>query len=456
MLWNDWNMLLDLMEKSCVMAVFAYGLLRSPFFCQLMEQKQQWRQQLVFGFVFSIFSAYGIYNGLMVNGLLVALSRPGPILAGLMAGPVLGTSVGFITAVIRYSYGGENALAAGSTSLIAGILAGLYSWWRKGPVLSVREAVLFTVGFELLARVVPVLLIADRMQLVKIQLLVILPMVLGNGMMVAFFVLVLNTLRAEQKIRSQQARLEGELSLAREIQQSMVPALPTGCIYSTSFSLHAILEPAREVGGDLYDFFFLDEHRFGFVIADVSGKGIAAALFMSATRTLFKSQADREAQTGEIVRRVNEELCRGNNASMFVTLFCGILDIRTGEVTYSNAGHNPPYLLCQDDKALLLADRHGPALGVVEGMCFSSGKLRMAAGDVLLMYTDGVTEAMNGQMELFGDQRLEAALLGSDSNEPCQLLPLVMDHLQNFTAGAEQSDDITMLALRFDRLAALG
>ena len=455
MLWNDWFMLLDLVEKSCVMAVFAYGLLRSPFFRQLVEEKQQKRQQLILGLIFSLFSVYGIYNGLLVNGVLVALSRPGPILAGLLAGPALGTGVGTVTALVRYYHGGEHVIAASLASLAAGIFAGCYSKWRGGPVLSVREAVVFAAGFEVLARFSNLLIANQNMDIflleVKNQAVVFLPMVLGNSIMVAFFIFVVNVLREEHQIRSTQARMEGELALARQIQQSLVPALPPVFPLPPSFSLHAVLNPAREVGGDLYDFFFLDEKRFCFVIADVSGKGMAAALFMSATRTLFKAQADRESDTGDILERVNAELCRGNDASMFVTLFCGIMNMATGAIVYSNAGHNPPYLLRRNGNVEMLTARHGPALGVMEGRRYSSGRMEMCPGDSLLMYTDGVTEAMNECRELLGNQRLEAVLEKSSNLDPRQLLAAVTDRLDNFVGGAEQADDITLLALRFGK-----
>ena len=441
-------MLLDLFEKACVMAVIACFLVRAPFFSKLLVKKLEVQQQILLGFIFTLFSVYGAVNGLLVDGNLVALSHSGQILAGLLAGPVLGSCVGGVVAVLRYLLGGELVHISALTSLFAGVLAGLYYRFKAGSSISVIEGIFFTASFELVARISQLFFTANFDKTLKVQEVILLPMVLGHMMMVGIFMLVVQNLLEERRNRKIQERLESELSMARNIQLSLVPnSFPTFS-NGQDIDIYAILQPAKEVGGDIYDFFFIDEDRFCFIIGDVSGKGMPAALFMSATRTLFKAQADREQDTAEILRRVNNELYRGNDSSMFVTVFCGILHMKTGEVIFSNGGHNPPYLY-REGALEMLAHKHGPALGILEEIDYGSDKIILQSGDMLVMYTDGVSEAMNGLNEMYGVQRLEQAIVGNENAKGEEILKGIMIEVEQFVSGAEQSDDITMLAVHY-------
>jgi len=441
-------MLLDMLDKACVMAVIAYFLVRAPFFSKLLDKKLDVYQQMLLGFIFILFSAYGALNGLLVDGNLVALSHSGQILAGLLAGPVLGSCVGGAVAVFRYLLGGELVYFSALTSLLAGILAGLYHRFKAGSSITVLEGIVFTASFEVLARMLQLVFSPHFNKTLKVQEVIVLPMVLGHAMMVGIFIFVVQNLLEERKNRKIQERLESELSMARDIQLSLVPNVFPPFPNCPNLDIYAILQPAKEVGGDIYDFFFIDEERLCFVIGDVSGKGMPAALFMSATRTLFKAQADREGDTGEILKKVNNDLCRGNDSSMFVTLFCGILHMTTGEVIFSNGGHNPPYLYRQGALEML-SHKHGPALGILEDISYGSARMVLEPGDMLVMYTDGVTEAMNSRNEMFEVQRLEQAMKKSINPSPETILKGIMSEVGEFVRGAEQSDDITMLALHY-------
>lgn len=439
----------DMFEKSCVMAVVAYFLLRTRFFGKLLEKNLTVQQKLLVAFVFTLFSLYGTINALTLGTIWVALSHSGQILAGLYAGIRSGSGVGAIIGIILLTLSGEGMVASAVSALLAGILAGGYHRWRKGSLVRVKEAVVFTAAFEVVARIVQLIVAADFIAMLKIQLVVLVPMALGHMMMVGSFVFVVNTLVAERKNHRIQERLESELRMARDIQLSLVPNVFPAFPEHEEFDIYAILQPAKEVGGDIYDFFLMDEEHLCFMIGDVSGKGMPAALFMSATRTLFKAQADRENDTAEILQRVNNELCRGNDSSMFVTLFCGILSLHTGEVIFTNAGHNPPYLYRKNGKLQMLADKHGPALGVMDDILYHSTKIVLGSGDTLIMYTDGVSEAMDHENKMFDVRRLEQVIQGNTSHVPQILLGEVMQAVELFVAGAEQSDDITMLAVTY-------
>jgi len=253
---------------------------------------------------------------------------------------------------------------------------------------------------------------------------------------------------ALKTISDQKERMEGELNIGREIQMSMIPLVTNFPDYE-EFDIAALLKPAREVGGDFYDFFFIDEDRICLCIGDVSGKGVPAALFMAMTKTLIKSRAADDNSPASILTHVNDELSRENPSSMFVTIFAGILNIRTGELYFANAGHNPPYIMENNGKLLKLGNRHGPVLGAISGMTFGQERLQMTPGSILFIYTDGVTEAMDPDGNLFSEKRLEDVLGSKLEHTSESSLDTVAAKVSEFQGDAEQADDITILSVQF-------
>jgi sigma-B regulation protein RsbU (phosphoserine phosphatase) len=251
-----------------------------------------------------------------------------------------------------------------------------------------------------------------------------------------------------QETTAAKERIESELKIAHDIQMSMVPKIFPPFPHRREFDVHAILVPAKEVGGDFYDFFFIDEDHLCFAIGDVSGKGVPASLFMAVTITLLKASTSRGSSPDEILSRLNEEICRDNSSCMFVTLFTAILDIRTGRVEYSNGGHNLPYLL-SDGQIQPLDNTGGMVLGAMEGVKYARNGMVLQPGDKLLLYTDGVTEAMDERENLFSERRLEEFLASVDNASPDDLTSGLVSEVRRFAAGAAQSDDITILALRY-------
>jgi len=243
-------------------------------------------------------------------------------------------------------------------------------------------------------------------------------------------------------------RIESELKIAREIQMSMVPKLFPPFPLRPEFDLYATLVPAREVGGDFYDFFFIDDNRLCFAIGDVSGKGVPASLFMAVTTTLFRTTAVRVSRPDEILFLLNRELCRGNESCMFVTVFCAILDIRTGEVEYSNGGHNLPYFVSHAETRPL-RNTGGMALGFTEDVTYRSEKIMLRAGDGLFLYTDGVTEAMDEEGNQFSEPCLAEFLHQANGSSATEIIRGAVDQVKNHSGGAPQSDDITALTLKY-------
>lgn len=247
--------------------------------------------------------------------------------------------------------------------------------------------------------------------------------------------------------RTKLAMLEQELEIARELQVSLLPApLPA----EASFELDAVMQAAKEVGGDFYDFFKLDARHLAVVIADVSGKGVPAAFFMAVTRTHVRSAAATVASPAETIRRVNDLLSRENEQMMFVTLFYGVLDLATGVLTYANAGHNPPFAVRASGAIEPLPRTGDPALGIVEDAAYGELETRFSPGDALFLYTDGVTEAFDVDGRIFEDSRLVEILEEGGRTLPADALnALVLERVARFERGADQTDDITLLALRF-------
>lgn len=239
-----------------------------------------------------------------------------------------------------------------------------------------------------------------------------------------------------------------DLSLATRIQQSIVPHVFPPFPDQTAFEIYAEMNTAKEVGGDFYDFFMLDDGHLGFVVGDVSGKGVPAAIFMAMSRTLLKSVATQLRDPGECLVRVNDLLIQENRASMFVTIFYGILNTRTGEISFSNGGHNPPCRM-KDAEVSMVEMIGGPFVGAVPGLQFESGTMTLDPGEVLFVYTDGVPEANDREANLFGDERMIESLKTSYNKPLDHIIKSMFDSIDRFAGGADQSDDITMLALTF-------
>jgi len=249
--------------------------------------------------------------------------------------------------------------------------------------------------------------------------------------------------------RAEKERIGAELNVAASIQASMLPCIFPAFPARMEFDLYASMLPAKEVGGDFYDFYFADKDNLAVVIADVSGKGVPAALFMVITKTLIENFSFCK-NPKEVMESVNCKLCEKNEADMFVTAFMGFYNISSGRFTYVNAGHNPPLVKKYGSGYEYLDTEPGHVLAWMKNIKYSEKEIRLEPGDVLYLYTDGVTEAMNRKKEFFGEQRLRDALNANKDSPPKELLYAVKQEIDNFADGTEQSDDITMLALKIN------
>ena len=261
--------------------------------------------------------------------------------------------------------------------------------------------------------------------------------------------------RLRDQINAHLARLEEELDAARQLQLGMVPQVFPPPTRERPIEIFATMEPAREVGGDLYDFFDCPDGTFCFLIGDVSGKGLPAALFMARAKSLVRVTAELmhapdggAADPAAIVGRVNRELCQNNDDMMFVTLFFAMLNPATGVVRFCNAGHNAPYRLT-GGKVAAVAGPSGIALGIAAKAVYPTGDLAMTPSEIVYLFTDGVTEATAASSELFGEARLEAALRSAVPDRSRDVVNAVATEVRGFVGSAPQADDITAMAIKW-------
>ncbi|MBQ3546049.1 MAG: SpoIIE family protein phosphatase [Lachnospiraceae bacterium] len=253
------------------------------------------------------------------------------------------------------------------------------------------------------------------------------------------------------KVTAEKERIGTELNIATQIQADMLPSIFPAFPERSEFDIYATMSPAKEVGGDFYDFFMVDDRHLAIVIADVSGKGVPAALFMVIGKTLIKDHTGPGCDLGEVFTKVNNMLCESNSEGLFITAFEGVLDLVTGEFVFVNAGHECPYVYRKGKAYELYKLRPCFVLAGMENMKYTVGSLKLEEGDKIFQYTDGVTEATSLDEELYGDDRLEAVLNKNKDKAPAELLPLVKEDIDKFVGEAPQFDDITMLCLEYKK-----
>jgi len=253
----------------------------------------------------------------------------------------------------------------------------------------------------------------------------------------------------QKKLTETSARIETELVLAEKIQADMLPNLFPAFPERPEFDLFASMTPAKEVGGEFYDFFMIDDDHLGLVIADVSGKGIPAAMFMMFSKNIIANNIMLGKSPAKALMDANEAICANNSEDMFVTVWLGVLEISTGKLIAANAGHEYPALMTPDGKFELYKDKHGLVVGGMEGANYKEYEIQLEPGSKLFVYTDGVPEATNSSKELFGTERMVEALNVMPDTEPKKLLDCVKCAVDDFVKDAEQFDDLTMLCLEY-------
>ena len=436
-----------------VIAAFIGG---SDLLTKLFDTRSShWKSWLFSGLMGGIFGIYGTMSGLELSGAIISVRDIGPMLAGFTGGPLGGLLAGVIAGVHRFFVGSKDSLTAQLVTyacIIAtvciGVMCGFLSvkcheklkkpWWAllTGIVMEIFHLSLFLI------------IVKPFDEAVRIVKTIAAPFILVNAVGFTLMIAMISYIERQREITIERSRLKTELEVATVIQHSLLPPITDSYPGRKELSVAASMDAAKEVGGDFYDLFFVDRDRLAFVIADVSGKGIPAALFMATSKTIIQNCVRDHSSLSEAIAAANEGLCRNNTAEMFVTAWIGVLDIPTGTLNYVCAGHNPPVLI-SDGKPEFIKRRGGFVLGGMDGMQYREQTLSLRKGDRFFLYTDGVTEAENKAHELFGEEKLAACLKANAEKTSDEILADVKRALNAHVNGADQFDDITMLCITY-------
>ena len=449
---------LVLLQMMCVIVVVAYLLTRSRFFSDVLDGHAALKVQLVLIAIFGALSVYGTVSGVEINGAIINVRDLGPMVGGLIGGPVVGLGAGLIGAAYRWTLGGVTVVPCTIATILAGLFGGLIWLANNRRFVGIKIAVLFAVLMESFHMGLTLLLVQPFSVALEIVTNVGLPMILANAIGVFIFAFIITNLQHERRMQDERDNLmreierkNTELAIAAEIQQSF---LPDTISQVEGFDVAAKSIMAKEVGGDFFDVIPFEviplrPGRMGVLIADVSGKGIPAALFMALSRIVVRVNAtwffDNPARA---IHDANNLIAADSKGGMFVTLFYGILDHASHSFTYVNAGHNPPIVFHSNDSTFSELAATGIAMGVIPDAEYTAQEKPLVPGDIVVLYTDGITEAMNAREEMFGETRLYDVIRQSDGLRADEILAKILHAVKEFTVDYPQSDDITLMVVR--------
>jgi sigma-B regulation protein RsbU (phosphoserine phosphatase) len=446
------ELLLVLVEKICVIVVIAYLITRTKYFIGILDKKFTLKNRAVLILIFGVVSIFGTYSGIEIFGAIANVRDLGPMIAGLIGGPVIGVGVGLIGGVHRYFLGGFTCAPCSLATVFAGLFGGIIYLLRRGKFIGVPGAVLFAALMESFHMVLTLILARPYSEAVTAVEEIGIPMIFANSLGMFFFAYIISNLIRERetaeerdKYSAELERKRHELKMAHDIQQSFLPdAIPN----LKGFELAALNLPAKEVGGDFYDFIPISEKRIGLTIADVSGKGVPAALFMALSRTIVRADAMRSPRVAEVIRDANSLITADAKSGMFVTLFYALLDLSERSLTYVNAGHNPPVEFKAKTGDLISLRAKGIALGAIEDIELEERAIILESGDMVVFYTDGVTEAINAREEQFGEERLFKSIKENHNLSADDIIKKIKRAVLSFCGDEPQFDDITLMVLK--------
>ena len=446
------DMFLVLLQMICVIIVVAYLITRTASFTQVLDGIFTWKGQATLILLFGALSIYGTESGITILGATANVRDLGPMVGGLACGPVVGLGAGLIGAAYRFSLGGFTAVSCSAATVLAGLFGGLIFILAGRRFIGMHGAVLFAIGMEAFHMGITLLLCRPFDQALGVVEGVAVPMIAANAIGVFIFAFIIANLITERQTKeerdaflSELERKKAELRIAHEIQMSFLPErLPD----VPGFELAALSLPAKEVGGDFYDAIPLPGGRTALAIADVSGKGVPAALFMALSRTVLRANALVSRGAREAIREANVLIAEDAKSGMFVTVFYAVADPIERTLTYVNAGHNPPLLFRAGGGRPEELKGTGIILGVMPEAEYGEETIRLESGDLVLLYTDGVTEAINPGEEQFGEARLIETVASSLDRSPAGIVENVRDAVMEFSGDEPQFDDLTLMALR--------
>ena len=419
----------------------------SDFIARYLDNRKKWKRALLAGLIGGIFGIYGNLSGLELRGAVISVRDIGPMLSGYIAGPYGGLIAGLIAGIHRLTIGGMTAEACVVATCSIGFMCGMLSEKRNEFMTKPYGAFLTSAAMETFHLLMVLAFARPFDAAVDIVKRIAIPFVAVNALGFMLMMIIMSYTKKQHMIALERSRLQSELEVANVIQHSLLPVINKEYPGITGLDIGASMEAAKEVGGDFYDVFFVDNNRLAFVIGDVSGKGVPAALFMATSKITLQNTIRNIPKLSTAMEVANNTLCSRNEAEMFVTLWVGILDTTTNELTYVSAGHNPP-IVVRGGQAEYLRTKGGFVLAGMENMKYKEHTLTLDQGDMIYLYTDGVTEAETVQHDLFGEQRLLACFENTARTGSAQMIEVIKTSVDDFVKGNSQFDDMTMLCFK--------
>ncbi|MBP2132485.1 sigma-B regulation protein RsbU (phosphoserine phosphatase) [Methanomicrobium sp. W14] len=448
-------MLFSLLGIICVIIVFAIFITRSKYFISVLDGKFILKYQIILAVLFSFLSVYGSIGRIEFMGAIVNVRDLGPMAGGLFCGPFVGIISGVTGGLYRFSLGGVSYVPCSLATVLSGILGGaVYIYCRKNcseKYVGIFPAVVFAVLVEIFHMVLVYFLVIPGETAVEIIKAIAMPVIVANAVGMFVFSYLISNVVSERKAcrerdiyQSELHRKKAELEIAAQIQKEILPKqIPT----VNGFSVCAKSIPALEVGGDFYDIITLSGGRTGFVVADVSGKSVPAALFMVLSKMIMHTNAEIHTGAAGSVFEANRIICDESESGMFVTLFYAILD-EDKKIEYASAGHDPAFILGLGSDVFETLPPTGPAMGLKKDAKYESGCRTISKGDILVMYTDGITDAVNSSKEFYGTERFKRAVILNRNKSPGEIVGAVTEDLKKFCGDEPRSDDITIMILK--------
>ena len=435
-----------------VILVIAAFIGSSDIFSKFMKtgKRGKWTFTLLTGVLGGVFGIYGNISGFDMGGVVISVRDMGPMLSGFLGGPVGGLLAGVIAGAHRLTMGGETANACVVATCSIGLMCGVISRLRRSFIAKPLGALIVSAGMETFHLGVVLLMVKPFEHALEIVREIALPFIAVNTVGFVMMIGIMAYTEKQRSISLERNRLKSELEVANVIQHSLLPLLGESYPGRSEVDVSASMEAAKEVGGDFYDVFFFDSDHIAFVIGDVSGKGVPAAMFMAVAKIVIQNCVRDIPDLAQAAGTANNVLCSRNDAEMFVTIWVGVLDLRTGELKYVCAGHNPPVIL-SGGGASFVKTKNGFVMAGMENVKYRANTLTLGDGDTVFLYTDGVTEAGNAKHELYGEERLLGCVASCAGEAPGDVIKKVSDSVDSFAAGSSQFDDITMLCFRFNR-----
>ncbi len=458
---NNYNEIISMIGTIAVINLIAIILQGTKKILRKGEGKSNLRVAINLGIIGGLFGIYATINGYTnSNGAVIAIRDVGPMMAGCLAGPIGGIIAGLIAGMHRLIQGINN-LPLGTTipCSISTVLIGMLCGLLFKPFESKKSRGVFAFFIAILMECLHLSVVFIYMWFTEnlstswnLILNVAPSFLFSNALAFGLMIFTTDMIDKYKNIEKNKDAIEIELKTATNIQKSMLPAILPYFPGRNEFEIFANMIPAKQVGGDFYDFYFIDQDHFAFLISDVSGKGVPSALFMVISKTIIKTNLQLGLSFEEAIEKTNTQLFEGNKESMFVTSWIGVLEISTGKVEFINAGHNYPILKKSNNEICFLKNRSGFILAGKKDSKYNSFNIKLEKGDMLFLYTDGITETINLSKEQYGEERLKNLLLNESNKSIEDICKDVKKDIDSFSNNSEQFDDITMVCLKYNGL----